>query len=148
VYLVQLSHSPNGLNQMAIPTFNDQLMNAQIWGGQHLCQKDISAWERHEIFQLGFGNFHLAMNLLWCVLETHWGTLNQMGSLTHFFAILEKTQLGGEHPDYHTLLAALTQILDGLILNMWLTECNYPLLCDFANANCHGCIYLFLFFLH
>jgi hypothetical protein len=75
------------------------------------------------------------MNLLWCVLETHRGTLNQMGSLTHFFAVLEKTRLGGEHPDYHTLLAALTQILHGLILNAWLTECNYPLLCDYAKAN-------------
>ncbi|KAH9058017.1 hypothetical protein EDB83DRAFT_2506745 [Lactarius deliciosus] len=35
---------------------------------------------------LGFGSFHLTMNLLWCVLETHRGTLNQMGSLTQFFA--------------------------------------------------------------
>jgi hypothetical protein len=55
--------------------------------------------------------------------------------LTHFFAVLEKTRLGGEHPDYHMLLAALTQILHGLILNAWLTECNYPLLCDYAKAN-------------
>jgi hypothetical protein len=75
------------------------------------------------------------MNLLWCVLETHQGTLNQTGSLTHFFAVLEKTRLGGKHPDYHTLLAALTQILHSLILNTWLTECNYPSLCDYAKAN-------------
>ncbi|KAH9158717.1 hypothetical protein EDB89DRAFT_1867625, partial [Lactarius sanguifluus] len=83
---------------------------------------------------LGFGSFHLTMNLLWCVLETHRGTLNQMGSLTQFFAVLEKTRLGGEHPDYHTLLAALTQILHGLILNAWRNECDYSSLRDFAKA--------------
>ncbi|KAH9030516.1 hypothetical protein EDB85DRAFT_1866449 [Lactarius pseudohatsudake] len=95
---------------------------------------DVSNWEHREIFQLGFGSFHLTMNLLWCVLETHRGTLNQMGSLTHLFAVLEKTRLGGEHPDYHTLLAALTQILHGLILNAWRIECDYPSLRDFARA--------------
>lgn len=135
VYLVQLGHSPDNLNNMAIPTINDQLTNAHIQGGQHLRHEDVSPWERREIFQLGFGSFHLAMNLLWCVLETHRGTLNQTGSLTHFFAMLEKTRLGGEHPDYHTLLAALTQILHGLILNAWLVECAYPSLDDFAKAN-------------
>ena len=91
VYLVQLSRSPGDLNDLAIPMFNDQLTNARIRGGQHIRQKDVSSWERREIFQLGFGSFHLAMNLLWCVLETHWGTLNQTGSLTHLFAVLEKT---------------------------------------------------------
>ncbi|KAH9006039.1 hypothetical protein EDB84DRAFT_1246116, partial [Lactarius hengduanensis] len=97
-------------------------------------RKDVSYWETREIFQLGFGSFHLTMNLLWCVLETHRGTLNQMGSLTQFFAVLEKTRLGGEHPDYHTLLAALTQILHGLILNAWRNECDYSSLRDFAKA--------------
>jgi hypothetical protein len=134
VYLVQLQTSLDDLDKKAIPTFNDQLTNAQIWGGQHECQKDISPWERREVFQLGFGCFHLTMNLLWCVLETHCGTLNQVGSLTYFFAVLEKTRLGGKHPDYHTLLAALTQILDGLILNAWKIECDYPSLNDFAKA--------------
>ncbi|KAH9017399.1 hypothetical protein EDB84DRAFT_1276558 [Lactarius hengduanensis] len=97
-------------------------------------RKDFSSWEHREIFQLGFGSFHLTMNLLWCVLETHRGTLSQTGSLTQLFAVLEKTRLGGEHPDYHTLLAALTQILHGLILNAWRDECDYPSLRDFAKA--------------
>jgi hypothetical protein len=74
------------------------------------------------------------MNLLWCILETHRGTLNRIGSLTHLFAVLEKTQLGGERPDYHTLLSALTQILHGLILNAWRTECDYTSLSNFAKA--------------
>ncbi|KAH9012620.1 hypothetical protein EDB83DRAFT_2168703, partial [Lactarius deliciosus] len=110
------------------------LMNTRIWGGQQIRQKDVSYWETCEIFQLGFGSFHLTMNLLWCVLKTHRGTLNQMGSLTQFFAVLEKTRLGGEHPDYHTLLAALTQILHGLILNAWRNECDYSSLRDFSKA--------------
>ncbi|KAI9436430.1 hypothetical protein H4582DRAFT_2078512 [Lactarius indigo] len=135
VYLVQLKRSPDDLNKMAIPTFNDQLTNARIWGGQQIRQKDVSSWECREIFQLGFGSFHLTMNLLWCILETHRGTLSQTGSLTHLFAILEKARLSGEHPDYHTLLAALTQILHGLILNAWCNKCDYSSLSDFAKAD-------------
>ncbi|KAH9010956.1 hypothetical protein EDB83DRAFT_2234192 [Lactarius deliciosus] len=113
VYLVQLKRSPDDLSKTA----------------------DVDSWEHREIFQLGFGSFHLTMNLLWCILETHQGTLGQMGSLTHLFAILEKARLGGEHPDYHTLLAALTQILHGLILNAWHNECDYSSLSSFAKAD-------------
>ncbi|KAH9021720.1 hypothetical protein EDB85DRAFT_1871750 [Lactarius pseudohatsudake] len=134
VYLVQLKRSPDDLDNVAIPTFNDQLTNARIRGGQQIRRKDVSYWERREVFQLAFGSFHLAMNLLWCVLETHWGTLKQTGSLTQLFAILEKTRLGGEHPDYHTLLSALMQILHGLVLNAWRTECAYSSLAAFAKA--------------
>jgi len=74
--------------------------------------------ECRDIFQLAFGTFHLVMNLIWVLLESHRGMVNQVGSLTHFFAILEKTQLG-ESILIITLsfLAALMQILDGLILN-------------------------------
>ena len=49
--------------------------------------------------------------------------VEQTGSLMYFFALLEKTRLGGEHPDYHSLLSSLTQIRDGLLLNAWRTEC-------------------------
>jgi hypothetical protein len=46
---------------------------------------------------------------------------------------MEKAQLGAEHPDYHTLLAALIQILDGLIINAWKNEVgNFS---DFATTN-------------
>ncbi|KAH9009894.1 hypothetical protein EDB84DRAFT_1590991 [Lactarius hengduanensis] len=85
----------------------------------YLVQLKRSPDDLDNVFQLAFGSFHLAMNLLWC---THRGTVKQTGSLTQLFAILEKTRLGGEHPDYHTLLSALTQILHGLVLNAWRTD--------------------------
>ncbi|KAH9169152.1 hypothetical protein EDB89DRAFT_1854788 [Lactarius sanguifluus] len=52
VYLVQLKRSPGELDNIAIPTFNDQLTNARIRGGQQICRKDVSYWERREVFQL------------------------------------------------------------------------------------------------
>ena len=52
----------------------------------------------------------------------------------YLFAVLEKVRLGGEHPDYHTLLAALMQILDGLILKAWCKESGYSNLNEFAES--------------
>jgi hypothetical protein len=123
VYRVQLGMDSKDLNDLAIPTINDQLTNARIRGAQTLRAKDINAWERREIFQLSFGIFHLVMNFIWALLQTHRGSINNLGSLSQFFAILEKVRLGSDKPDYHTLLAALTQILEGLILNAWRIEC-------------------------
>lgn len=65
-------------------------------------------------------------------MHVHRGSLGDTGSLNYFFGLLEKTRLGNEHPDYHTLLSALTQIFDGLILNAWRMECNTKTLSDFA----------------
>ncbi|KAG6805227.1 hypothetical protein H0H92_000223, partial [Tricholoma furcatifolium] len=72
------------------------------------------------------------MNLIWMLLNVHRGSLDQEGSLTHLFAVLEKVRLGAEHPDFHTLLAALTQILDGLLLNAWRSETGYKDLTSYA----------------
>ena len=58
--------------------------------------------------------------------------LEQTGSLAYFFALLEKTCLGGNHPDYHTLLSALTQVLDSILLNAWRYESGYHNLREFA----------------
>ncbi|KAF8151360.1 hypothetical protein B0H34DRAFT_822387 [Crassisporium funariophilum] len=113
-------------------TGNLHLTNARIRGTQSLRAKDVNAWERREVFQLAFGTFHLVMNLIWALLHTHCGTAAEHGSLTHYFEILEKAQLGNDRPDYHTLLAALTQILDGLILNAWRSECGFESLDAFA----------------
>lgn len=135
VYMVQLGKTEEGLTNTAIPSYNDQLTNARIRGAQILRRKDITPWERRDIFHLAFGGFHLAMNLIWSILENHRGSINQLGSFTHLFAVLEKTRLGAEHPDYHTLLAALTQVLHGLLLNSWRTECKYSTLDEFAKSN-------------
>ena len=122
VYLTQFKQTPEDLCEYAIPTFNDQLTNSQIRSAQVLRLRDTNSWTQREVFQLGFGLFHLCLNLVWALLHVHRGSLNQTGSLTYFFALMEKTRLGGEHPDYHSLLSALTQALDGILLNAWRCE--------------------------
>jgi hypothetical protein len=119
IYLVQFKHDPADLNDLTIPAIHDQLTNTHNHGAQAMRKKDLTPWTCWEIFQLGFGVFHLIMNLIWALLHTYRGTLSQSGSLSHLFSVLEKVQLNADHPDFHTLLGALTQILDGLILNVW-----------------------------
>jgi hypothetical protein len=121
-YLTQLKREAKDMVQYAIPSINDQSTNARIRGAQALRINDLDPWTRRDVFQLGFGLFHLCMNLIWALLHIHRGSLQQTGSLTYFFALMEKARLGAEHPDYHTLLAALTQILEGIIISAWLDE--------------------------
>ncbi|KAJ7445336.1 hypothetical protein FB451DRAFT_1055712 [Mycena latifolia] len=90
---------------------------------------------RRFVFQLGIGLFHLCLNLIWAVLQSHRGHETTEGSLAYFFVILEKARLGGKHPDYHSLLAALMQILDGLLLDAWRLECGFPNLAALAASN-------------
>ncbi|KAJ7735351.1 hypothetical protein B0H16DRAFT_1327137 [Mycena metata] len=115
IYINQLRRTPESLSKYAIPGFHDQLTNAQI-------------------FQLGFGLFHLCLNLVWGILHVHRGSINELGSLTYFFALIEKVRLGNEQPDYHSLLAALTQVAHGLLFNAWLKECGFPSLETFAQS--------------
>ncbi|KAJ7724303.1 hypothetical protein DFH07DRAFT_759108 [Mycena maculata] len=84
---------------------------------------------------LGIGLFHLCLNLVWAVLNVHRGHVNHHGTLAHLFVIIEKTRLGGQHPDYHSLLAALMQILDGLLLDAWRIECGFNTLAEYAAMN-------------
>ncbi|KAJ7814577.1 hypothetical protein B0H13DRAFT_1664692 [Mycena leptocephala] len=95
---------------------------------------NVNAWERREIFQLGFGLFHLCLNLVWAILHVHRGSVKEEGSLSYFFLLMEKARLGNDQPDYHTLLAALMQVLDGLLLNAWMRECGFPTLKSFAKS--------------
>ena len=132
-YLVQLGQETDDLVKYAIPSINDQSTNARIRGAQVLRIYDRDPWNRRDVFQLGFGLFHLCMNLIWALLHVHRGSLHQMGSLTYFFALMEKARLSADHPDYHTLLAALTQVLEGIILAAWLDELGD--LADFAKTN-------------
>ncbi|KAF7337280.1 hypothetical protein MSAN_02280500 [Mycena sanguinolenta] len=134
IYTQQLGRTPESLSKYAIPSFNDQLTNARIRAAQLLRAKDLNAWSRREVFQLGFGLFHLCLNLVWAVLHVHRGSINQIGSLAYFFALMEKARLGNDQPDYHTLLAALTQILEGLLLNAWRRECGFDSFKAFAES--------------
>ncbi|KAF8452793.1 hypothetical protein L210DRAFT_3608609 [Boletus edulis BED1] len=118
VYINQLKMTHEQLVDLAIPSINDQAMNARI-----------------RVIQLGFGLFHLCMNLIWALLHVHRGLIHQVGSLSYFFALLDRTRLGCEHPDYHTLLATLLQILRGIILNAWKAECGHTSLGAFASSN-------------
>lgn len=121
-YLNQLKREAKDLVHYVVPSINDQSTNARIRGGQVLRINDLDPWNRRDVLQLGFGLFHLCMNLIWALLHIHRGSLHQIGSLTYFFALMDKARLGAEHPDYHTLLAALTQILEGIILSAWIDE--------------------------
>jgi len=134
VYLTQLRRSFEGLSTYAIPSFNDQLTNSRIRSAQNFRAQDIDPWERREVLQLGFGLFHLCLNLTWALLFVHRGSLEQAGSLTYFFTLLNKARLGGEHPDYHTLLSALTQIHDGIILHAWQISSKHSDLANFAKS--------------
>ena len=134
VYMNQLKRTHAELSKYGIPSINDQLTNSRIRSAQILRARDLNPWTRREVFQLGIELFHLCLNLVWALLQTHRGSLEQTGSLSYFFALLEKMRLGGEHPDYHTILAVLMQILDGLLLNAWRNECGQPSLAKFAKS--------------
>jgi hypothetical protein len=121
-YSVQLEKRPEELSLYTIPSINNQSTNARIRGEQVTRINDLDPWSRRDVFQLGLGLFHLCMNLVWALLHIHHGSLSQTGSLTYFFALMEKAQLGADHPDYHTLFAAMSQILEGIVLDAWRDE--------------------------
>ncbi|KIJ05902.1 hypothetical protein PAXINDRAFT_20870 [Paxillus involutus ATCC 200175] len=135
VYINQLKMTHEQLADQAIPSINDQATNARIRGAKALRTKDVNSFTRLQILQLGFGLFHLCMNLIWALLHIHRGSINQVGSLSYFFALLDRTRLGCEHPDYHTLLSTLLQILRGIIISAWTTECGHTSLAAFALSN-------------
>ncbi|KAL0062392.1 hypothetical protein AAF712_010738 [Marasmius tenuissimus] len=134
VFITQLKQTPDNMNRYAIPSFNDQLTNARIRGCKSKRAGDLTAWHRRDVFQLGLALFHLIMNLIWALLNHHRGSIHNLGSLSYFFALLDKKRLGNEKPDYHTLLVSLTQILHGYILNEWRRRCGHCSLADFAAA--------------
>ena len=134
VYINQLQMTHAQLSELVIPSINDQSTNARIRGAKALRIKDVNPFTRIQNLQLGFGLFHLCMNLIWALLHVHRGSIHQVGSLSYFFALLDRVRLGCEHPDYHTLLATLLQILQGVILNAWKVECEFPNLAAFASS--------------
>ncbi|KAF8153393.1 hypothetical protein B0H34DRAFT_820729 [Crassisporium funariophilum] len=101
---------------------------------EQIIMQDTNSWNRREVFQLGLGLFHLCLNLIWALLHIHNGSIAEPGTLSYFFKLLKKKRLGKANPDYHTLLSALTQILDGLLLNSWRQECGKDNLASFAES--------------
>ncbi|KAJ7658414.1 hypothetical protein B0H17DRAFT_1145634 [Mycena rosella] len=116
----------------AVLSINDQATQALNRSAKSLRAFDVNPFLRAQIFQLGIGLFHLCLNLVWAVLNVHRGHLNHHGTLAHLFVVIDKTRLGGHHPDYHSLLSALMQILDGLLLDAWRIECGHLSLAEYA----------------
>ena len=115
-YVKQLKMKPEDLEDTAVLSINNQATNSHIRAYQAKQTEDTNNFNRMKVWQLSFGLFHLCLNLIWALLLVHCGTILQTGSLKLFFAVLEKTQLSKKYPDYHTLLAVLTQILHGIIM--------------------------------
>jgi hypothetical protein len=132
VYEHQLGLTCDDMKDIAVPSFNDQLTNARVRGAKITRKKDVNTFLRLDNIQLGYGVFHKCLNLVWALLKIHQGAIDQLGSLKYFFAVLEKTRLSNDKPDYHTLLTALMQILYGLVLQCWRQECGYSSLEEFA----------------
>ncbi|KAJ6550618.1 hypothetical protein DFH09DRAFT_1319795 [Mycena vulgaris] len=85
----------------AILSINDHATQAHNRGCKAVRAFDMNPFLRAQIFQLGIGLFHLCLNLIWALLNTHRGHETVEGSLSYFFMILDKARLGGKHPDYH-----------------------------------------------
>ena len=123
VYIDQLKFENNGreLDNTGIPGFHDQSTNARIRSAQILRVDDITAVLRLANLLLGPGFFYVQLNLLWAILQIHRGTVDKIGSLQFYIAVLEKVRLGTEKPDYHTLCSFTSQVLFGHILLFWET---------------------------
>jgi hypothetical protein len=132
VYIDQMKMKHEDFEDRPIPSFHDQHTNARTRGAQAMRLDDVNNFTKLKMIQLGFGVFHFCLNLIWALLHVHRGSITQLGSLTYFFTLMDKARLGGHHPDYHTLLAALKQILHGIILNAWRKECGHTTLTAFA----------------
>ncbi|KAK7015832.1 hypothetical protein VNI00_019052 [Paramarasmius palmivorus] len=122
------------LRKHAMPFCVDQLTLSRIRTAQRERARDLDPYHTRQIIQLVFGMFHFIMNLMWALLGVHRGTLDDLGSLSFFFAILDKVRLGQDRPDYHTLRMALMQILDGIVLAAWEKVHGYSSFPEFADS--------------
>ncbi len=119
IHITQLRLSHTSLANRCILSINDQSTNSHLRSAQALRAQDVNPFTRLQCLQLGIGLFHLCLNLVWALLNVHRGYLDRLGSLAYWFVILKKKRLGSPHPDYHTLLVTMRQVLDGLLLDCW-----------------------------
>lgn len=117
---------------LAVPSINDQLTNSRIRSVQLIRMPDVNWYEQHCFLKLAPAWFHGSMNGQFHVRHIHYGTLSEHGCLANCYAVLGKTRLGNAKPDYHTLEAANSQVLEGFILNAWALACGKKNLAAFA----------------
>ncbi|KAJ7916622.1 hypothetical protein B0H13DRAFT_1609193 [Mycena leptocephala] len=122
IYLDQLQFDLHDLDNIAVPSYNDQKTNALIRSAQLLRMDDLSAILRLEQLQPAPGAFHMELNLSWMLLKVHRGDGADLGSLQYFIGLLTKVRLGSDHPDFETLVSLLTQVLTGAMLHYWEIE--------------------------
>ncbi|KAJ7493683.1 hypothetical protein FB451DRAFT_1020785, partial [Mycena latifolia] len=124
LYLDQLKFNIHDLDNIAVPSYNDQKMNALIRSAQVLRMGDLSALLRLEHYQLAPGAFHVELNLSWLLLKIHRGNGADLGSLQYFIGLLAKVRLGSAQPDFETLVSLFMQVLSGALLHYWEVESN------------------------
>ncbi|KAL1659682.1 hypothetical protein GGF50DRAFT_64807 [Schizophyllum commune] len=139
VYLDKLQQSADdassNLCTHAIPLYADLHTMRCVRSGQRRRTGDVNSYTDRQVFQLGFGLFHMLMNLIWAIRKTHFGSESQLGSLSRFFnVVMGKVRLANDRPDFHTLLAALEQIRDGILLEAWRRECGSSSLDSFHES--------------
>lgn len=123
VYLVQLEKTPEALENRAIVTIGDQMTNSRFRTVKEIVKHDLTDFDRRSGFQIGVALFHLCLNAVWVLKTVHYGVLQELGSLADAFTALGKVRLANAKPDYHALETALSQVVDGLLLNAWEREC-------------------------
>ncbi|KAF6766018.1 hypothetical protein DFP72DRAFT_1161701 [Ephemerocybe angulata] len=134
IYIRQLRKDIDDLAKRAVISINDQLTNSRIRSCQVIRKNDFGRYNSREFLELAVALFHLIMNLIWALKDKHYGTIEEIASLAQLFALLYKARLAGAKADFHSLLTALTQILEGIILNAWEAECGYDDLDAFAKS--------------
>ncbi|KAJ7655886.1 hypothetical protein B0H17DRAFT_956275, partial [Mycena rosella] len=122
VYVDQLQFGIHDLDNIAVPSYNDQKTNALIRSAQLLRKGDISALLRLDHYQLAPGAFHVELNMSWMLLKVHRGDGADLGSLQHFIGLLTKVRLNSAQPDFETLVSLFNQVLSGVMLHYWEVE--------------------------
>ncbi|KAJ7983224.1 hypothetical protein DFH06DRAFT_1441030 [Mycena polygramma] len=122
LYIDQLKFGIHDLDNIAVPSYNDQKTNALIRSARLLRMGDLSALLRLEhyqpCYQLAPGAFHLELNLSWMLLKIHRGNGADLGSLQYFIGLLAKVRLASSaQPDFETLGLLFNQVLAGAMLH-------------------------------
>jgi hypothetical protein len=84
IYLDQLQFDLHDLDNIAVPSYNDQKTNALIRSAQLLRMDDLSAILRLEQLQPAHGAFHTELNLSWMLLKVDcWRSLGKYSTNMH-----------------------------------------------------------------